>query len=159
MMEGEGRRPDLVGFSRVFERFAGFDVLFDPAMLTDRPTHLTLLAKSVCEVTLPCFGKFGFGTGWCRLNIPMCDTICQLSPGCFEKFLEGWGEEAEPEILSLVKKYDRGPGHPPDCRLKGIDEEFNKIGFETNPIWKAIGDNMEKGHESMKELSELIRLN
>jgi len=161
-MGDEEHRPDLTGFNRVFEKFSGFDVLFDPAMVTDYPTHLALIAMSLFEIDMPCFGRFGFGVGWsrdCYADVPLCQKICQRSSKCFDEFLDRWGEETEPEVLGLVRKFDKGPGHSPKCRVTGIDEEFNKLGFRTNPVWKAIGDNAEEGHESAKKLSELIRLN
>ena len=70
-----------------------------------------------------------------------------------------WVDETEPEVSALVCKFDKGGPHSPGCRLAAIDEGLTKLGFGTNPVWKAVGDNVEKGHKSTQKLNELIRLN
>ena len=154
-MEGE-----IPGFQKIFNNFCGFDIIVDPEDVDNQSYHLAIVKAITQNMNLPCFGRYGFGSGWCigaRVDLPMCQQLCSYRSKCFNKFNEEL--ELKPQVRSLIDSFLKGIHDCPACKIRTIGEEFKKLGFEGDPVWKAVSENIDSGCDEKEKLLKIIRFN
>lgn len=151
----------ITGFSKVFESRGGFDILCNKGDVESFSEYLGTIAVVAGQMMLPCFGRYGYGTGWCAgapVQIPMCQNVCPKRDDCFGKFQEDL--ELNPAIRSLMDGFLKGIPKCAPRRLDAIVEGFKKLGFsDANPIFSKVGENASSGFEAKKGLLKAIILN
>lgn len=151
----------ITGFSKVFENRCGFDILCNGGDIGSYSEHLGVIAVITGQMMLPCFGRYGYGTGWCAgtvVQIPMCQNVCPKKDDCFCRFQEDL--ELNPEVRSLMDGFLKGVPRRALFRLEAIVEGFKKLGFsDANPIFSKVGENASSGFEAKKGLLKAIILN